>query len=122
MSDETFSHISGNWVDHFRSVLSSTNNRLAFNQILLANFQGHSGSVKKILVLDNENSFITSSMDKTLKLWSIKTTESLSKSQWTYKNHQKSINDFILMTSSGLIVSTDSIIHVIFLLYFIQFF
>lgn len=62
--------------------------------------------------MDNENSFITSSADKTLKLWSIKTTEAVSKCQWTYKNHHKSINDFILMPSSGLIASTDSTIHV----------
>lgn len=114
MSEETYSHIGGSWVDHFRSVLSSTNNRLAFNQIPLANFHGHSATIKKILVLDNENSFITSSSDKTLKLWSIKTIEAVSKPQWTYKNHQKSINDFVLMTSNGLIASTDSIIHVNF--------
>lgn len=115
MSDETYSHIGGSWVDHFRSVLSSTNSRLAFNQIPLATFNGHTGAIRQILVLDNENSFMSSAADKTIKLWSIKTTEAVSNCQWTYKNHQKTILDYVLMTSNGLVASTDSTVHVTFL-------
>lgn len=114
MSEDNNFHLSDNWIDHLRSTLSVTNEKLTFNQISLALFQGHTNAVQKFYVFDCENSFITSSIDKTLKLWSIKTSENIPNFQHMYSNHTKSIKDFIFMPSSNLIVSTDSIIHVIY--------
>lgn len=81
LADDNAYHMSESWVDHFRSVLSSTSDKITFNQIQLATFHGHSAAIRKLVVLDNENSFISGSQDKTIKLWSIKNTEEYSTAQ-----------------------------------------
>ncbi|KAK0415841.1 hypothetical protein QR680_012153 [Steinernema hermaphroditum] len=87
-------HLEGGWIARVASVLSSTSERLtSFNHIQLGAYQGHSAAVKKIAVLDNENSFISGSLDKTVKLWSVKSNEQVSLCQWTYKMHTKAIQD-----------------------------
>ncbi|KAI1729076.1 beige/BEACH domain-containing protein [Ditylenchus destructor] len=114
-SDDNCYHMTESWIDHLRSVLSSTSDNISFNQIQIANYQGHTAAIRKILVLDNENSFITGSHDKTIKLWSIKSTEEYSTAQWTYKNHTKSIQDFVLLPSNGLVASVasaDPVLHI----------
>ena len=48
-----------------------------FKQIKLQNFVGHAGAVRSIYVLNNENSFLTASKDKTVKLYSLRNQVSL---------------------------------------------
>ncbi|CAD5211008.1 unnamed protein product [Bursaphelenchus okinawaensis] len=105
-------HLSENWVQRFRSALSATSDDLTFDQISLVTYSGHTNAIKKIRVLDNENSFISASADKTVKVWSIKTSEEASQSQWTYRNHTKPIQDVLFMPVSSTIVSADSSVHV----------
>ncbi|CAD5215329.1 unnamed protein product [Bursaphelenchus xylophilus] len=112
MGSDVSPHLSENWVQRFRSALSATTDNLTFDQINLVTYSGHTGTVKKIRVLDNENSFISASSDKTVKVWSIKTSEEASQCQWTYRNHTKPIQDVLFMPVSSMIVSADSSVHV----------
>uniref|UniRef100_A0A914DB57 BEACH domain-containing protein n=1 Tax=Acrobeloides nanus TaxID=290746 RepID=A0A914DB57_9BILA len=112
MRDVGLTHLAGTWIDRFRSALSSTSERISFDQIQLCTFTGHSSTVRKIITLDNENSFVSASQDKSVKLWSIKTIEESSSCQWTYKAHVKPIQDVCLLKFGGLIASTDSSVHI----------
>jgi hypothetical protein len=110
-------HLRGNWLAHWQHELGrdDKSNRLLFNQIQLCSFVGHTSAVRQICVLDNENSFISGSQDKTVKLWSVRSSSSgLAKcdSQWTYKAHKKPINDVAFVESNRLIASTDGCLHV----------
>ena len=41
-------------------------------QILVQAFEGHTAAVRELHVLDNENSFVSASKDRTVKLWSVR--------------------------------------------------
>uniref|UniRef100_A0A914YZH0 BEACH domain-containing protein n=1 Tax=Panagrolaimus superbus TaxID=310955 RepID=A0A914YZH0_9BILA len=112
VNDDSPTHLQGTWVDHFRAVITSTTSLIPFDQIQLGTFSGHSSTIKKIVVLDNENSFITASSDKTIKLWSLKNFVDVGTSQLCYDRHTKSIQDVIMLQSEGKIVSTDGTIHI----------
>ncbi|KAK6019053.1 WD domain, G-beta repeat protein, partial [Ostertagia ostertagi] len=60
---------------------------LRFDHLTLCTFNGHSSSVRRIASLSNENSFISASADKTVKLWSIKPEYDTVEAQWTYNRH-----------------------------------
>lgn len=93
-------------------MLCSTSSQITFNQIPLASFHGHAGAIQKILIVDNENSFITASHDKTLKLWSVKTSEDRVTDQWTYKNHSRPVLDVAFVPARSQVVSTDCSVHI----------
>ncbi|KJH50237.1 WD domain, G-beta repeat protein [Dictyocaulus viviparus] len=84
---------------------------LRFDHLSLCSFNGHSSSVRKIIALSNENSFISSSSDRTVKLWSIKPEFDTVDAQWTYNRHQRSIHDVALLANTQ-IASTDGTLHV----------
>ncbi|CAG0896539.1 unnamed protein product, partial [Cyprideis torosa] len=82
--------------------------------IPLQSFTGHSSGVKGIAVLDNENSFMSCSRDKTVKLWSLRSQGDGSSSvscQWTYAAHKKPVFAATYLSSSRLVASCDSSIH-----------
>lgn len=93
-------------------MLSSTTPYIPFDQIQLCTFSGHSSAIKKIVVLDNENSFITASNDKTIKLWSLKNVTDVGTCQLNYDKHSKSIQDVIMIESEGKIISTDGVVQI----------
>jgi len=70
--------------------------------------------VRKLQVLDNENSFVSASQDKTVRLWSIRTTEEAATCKWTYKGHAKAVLDLAVMGWGQFIASTgsDSAVHI----------
>uniref|UniRef100_A0A158P6M6 WD_REPEATS_REGION domain-containing protein n=1 Tax=Angiostrongylus cantonensis TaxID=6313 RepID=A0A158P6M6_ANGCA len=84
---------------------------LRFDHLSLCSFNGHTSSVRRIVALSNENSFISASSDRTVKLWSIKPEFDTVEAQCTYNRHQRSILDVTLLSNTQ-IASTDGTVHV----------
>uniref|UniRef100_A0A0K2UX53 Putative LOC100169061 [Acyrthosiphon pisum] n=1 Tax=Lepeophtheirus salmonis TaxID=72036 RepID=A0A0K2UX53_LEPSM len=114
-SPNTSRHLRGNWLAYWEHELGRPENKFTLKQIRLQGFNGHSAPVKSLHVLDNENSFLSGSRDKTVKVWSLRSQNdetSLVVPQWTYTLHKKSVFSVTYLENNSYVASCDSTIHI----------
>ena len=81
---------------------------------LLSSISLSVGAVRSLRILDNENSFLSASKDKTVKLWSIRNFgDGLGRThpRWTYTQHKKSVFSVLFVNSLRVVASCDSTVH-----------
>ncbi|XP_075531916.1 WD repeat domain 81 isoform X4 [Dermacentor variabilis] len=111
-------HLKGSWLaywEHEIGVSLIKDSHFDFKQIRLQTFTGHTGSVRSLEVLENENSFLSGSRDRTVKLWSLRSCgdgSTVMAPQWTYPHHRKSISSIAFLPSLRLVGSSDHGVHI----------
>eukprot|EP00092_Neocalanus_flemingeri_P037978 GFUD01041344.1.p1 GENE.GFUD01041344.1~~GFUD01041344.1.p1 ORF type:complete len:1145 (+),score=428.61 GFUD01041344.1:479-3436(+) len=104
--------LKGNWLAYWEHEIGRDEREVMFNlkQIKLQTFTGHTGSVRTLAVLDNENSFLSGGKDRTVRLWSIRNVgegEAMVGAQSVYTGHRKSVFSVSFLAGPGLAVSCD---------------
>ncbi len=108
---DTTHYLADNWLAYWEHEIRQNNEKFDFKHINLASLVGHTGAVKCLTYMyDNENVLLSSSRDKTVKLWSIKNLKTLSP-QWTYGGHKKTVFSVLFLNNLRQCVSCDGQIH-----------
>ncbi|XP_054758829.2 WD repeat-containing protein 81-like [Lytechinus pictus] len=109
--------LKGTWLSYWEQYLAreDKDNSMHFCQIKLQTFTGHTNGVKALCMMPNENTFLSASKDKTVKIWSLRNSgdgSSKSSCQLTYPHHRKTVFDVRLLESQRLVASCDGNVHV----------
>uniref|UniRef100_F7DT03 WD repeat-containing protein 81 n=1 Tax=Monodelphis domestica TaxID=13616 RepID=F7DT03_MONDO len=109
--------LSGNWLAYWQYEIgvSQHDAHFHFHQIRLQSFLGHSGAVKCVAPLGNEDFFLSGSKDRTVRLWPLYncgdgTSETVPR--LVYSQHRKSIFYVSQLEASQQVVSCDGTVHV----------
>lgn len=108
-------HLKGSWQAYWEHEIGRSEKDFDFKQIRLQSFAGHTGSVRALEVLENENSFLSASRDRTVKLWSLRSAgdgSTVVAPQWTYPHHRKSLVAVAFLPSLRLVGSSDHGVHI----------
>ncbi|OQR77919.1 hypothetical protein BIW11_06751, partial [Tropilaelaps mercedesae] len=111
-------HLKGNWLSYWEHEVGQdpkNTSKLDFKQIKLQTFVGHTAGIRQITTLDNENSFLSASKDKTVKLWSLRNSGGDAvgcNAQWTYTLHRKSVFAVHFLDSHRVVGSCDGSVHI----------
>lgn len=111
-------HLKGSWLAYWEHEIGCgviKDGHFDFKQIRLQTFAGHTGSVRSLEALENENSFLSGSKDRTVKLWSLRSCgdgSTIVAPQWTYPHHRKSVASVAFLPSLRLVGSSDHGVHI----------
>ena len=78
-------------------------------------FAGHTAGIRALCTMDNENSFVSASKDKMVKLWSLRNKgdgSHKSMCRYTYPYHRKTVFAATFLEAPRLVATCDGVVHV----------
>ncbi|XP_076820029.1 WD repeat-containing protein 81-like isoform X2 [Clavelina lepadiformis] len=115
LKDFVFADMSDDWQAYWEHevTLSSSNDHFRFKHFNLQQFYGHSAAVRNIFVPDSEQWFMSSSKDKTVKLWSLcDVTKQELQPLFVYDSHKKPLIYTTLVEAYSKVASCDGTLHI----------
>ncbi|XP_062873099.1 WD repeat-containing protein 81 [Trichomycterus rosablanca] len=108
--------LQGNWLAYWQYEIgiNQQDPHFHFHQIRLQNFLGHSGTIKCLAPLAGEDYFLSSSKDKTVKLWPLYNYGDGTREvepRLTYTDHRKSVFCVTQLEALQQVVSCDGTVH-----------
>lgn len=108
--------LQGNWLAYWQYEIgiNQQDPHFHFHQIRLQNFIGHSGTIKCLAPLAGEDYFLSSSKDKTVKLWPLYNYGDGTREvepRLTYTDHRKSVFCVTQLEALQQVVSCDGTVH-----------
>ncbi|XP_071962714.1 WD repeat-containing protein 81-like [Antedon mediterranea] len=108
-------HLMGTWFKYWQQYIENHDQNLSFCQLKLQSFVGHSGGIRSLHVLDDEQTFFSASKDKTVRVWSLTSHGNGShkaSSRWTYYLHKRAAFSVTFLESVRLAASCDGTVHI----------
>ena len=105
--------LKGNWLAYWEHEAGRhpRHQRLDLKQIRLQSCAGHTGAVRTLAVLDNENSFLSGGRDRAVRLWAVRSCgegEAVQAAQACYSHHRRSLLSVCYLAGPGSAASCDA--------------